>query len=268
LRYLILVFLLFNTTYLFAQQKNKGNTKPTKIAPKDNTIKLLMVHEESYGAGLNTNGFSVMYNKTRVINFTKKRFWEIEFSKIKSEREIKTEPTFTIENYPAPKNYVLGKRNSLFVFEYRKGYNYKLTQKTSNDGVEISINTSIGGTLGLLKPYYLQLVRLNKENQTEITEEKYSNKNDSVFLNYAQNAGIYGYSGFTKGIFESIPVPAFNARIGLNFDWAAYDENISSLEIGFKANIFLTTLPLMANQHNHQIYPSLFVVYKIGSRKY
>jgi hypothetical protein len=253
---------------LFAQHSNTAISIPNKIIPKDNNVKLLMVHEESYGAGLNTNGYSLMYNKTRVINFTKKRFWEIEFSRIKSSREIKTEPTFTIENLSPPKSYVFGKRNSLFVFEYRKGYNYKLTQKTSNDGVEISINTSIGGTLGLLKPYYLVLARLNKENETEITEEKYSSKNDSVFLNYAQNGGIYGYSGFGKGIFESIPVPAFNARIGLNFDWAAYDENISSLEIGFKANVFLTVLPLMINQHNHQIFPSLFAVYKIGSRKY
>jgi hypothetical protein len=227
------------------------------------------MHDEySYGIGLNTNGWTVAYNKTKIIHFTKKKFWEIEFSKIKNDKETKTEPVDFDVSQAMPKKYVYGKRNSLFVIEYRKGFNYKLTQKSIKNGVEISWNTSAGLTLGLLKPYYLVLKHGLPDSRIAYTEEKYSTANDSVFLNKASLAGIYGYSGFWKGMGETLPMPGFNARIGLNFDWAAYDENISSLEVGLKVNMFLTSVPLMINKHNHQIFPSFFAIYKIGERKY
>jgi hypothetical protein len=260
--------LFFYASALFAQQKNVPIKKVTKISKSDKEIKVMMSTEESVGAGLNTNGWSLLYNKTKIIHFTKKKFWEIECSKIRGEKEIKTEPT-DIEGYIiSPKNYVYGKRNSLFVFEYRKGYNYKLSQKSVNNGVEISLNTSVGATLGLLKPYYLVLKRITPDHTIEFSEEKYNSNNAAAFLRQDSLSGIYGYSGFWKGMFETTPVPALNARIGLNFDWAAYDENISALEIGLKVNMFLVPIPLMANKTNHQIFPSFFAIYKIGSRKY
>jgi hypothetical protein len=251
-----------------AQKKEIEAKKPAKINAQDKNVKLLMHDEYSYGLGLNTNGWTLAYNKTKIVHFTKKKFWEIEFSKIKGDKETKTDPVDYDVNRPMPKKYVYGKRNSLFVLEYRKGINYKLTQKSIKNGVEISWNTSAGLTLGLLKPYYLVLKRGLPDNLIEYSDEKYSASNDSIFLNKATLAGIYGYSGFWKGIGRTVPMPGFNARIGLNFDWAAYDENISSLEVGLKINMFLTTVPLMINKHNYQIFPSFFAIYKIGERKY
>ncbi|MFM2048299.1 MAG: hypothetical protein RI955_847 [Bacteroidota bacterium] len=268
MKYSLFVILFFYASALFAQQKNVPVKKVSKISKSDKEIKVMMSTEESVGAGLNTNGWSLLYNKTKIIHFTKKKYWEIECSKIRGEKETKTEPT-DIEGYIiSPKNYVYGKRNSLFVFEYRKGYNYKLSQKSVNNGVEISLNTSVGATLGLLKPYYLVLKRITPDHTIEFSEEKYNSNNAAAFLRQDSLSGIYGYSGFWKGMFETTPVPALNARVGLNFDWAAYDENISALEIGLKVNMFLAPIPLMANKNNHQIFPSFFAIYKIGSRKY
>ncbi len=239
--------------------------KPQKIYKKQDNKGILYFEESSFGALYKTNGWGFFYNKTKIIHATKKKFWEIEFNKTKHEKEVKTESLFTQGGPITPKNYYYGKINSLYTISYRKGYTKVLTEKSLRSGVEISLNTSYGVSLGLVKPYELMLI-YGDQTTDNITfkTEKYSSLNASTFLD--QNS-IYSYAGTWQGFFDMKPMPGATARIGLAFDWATFDDNITTMEIGLNVDGYLLNVPLMAVAKNHQVFPAMYVSMRFGNRK-
>ena len=236
-----------------------------KIYKKQDNKGILYFEETSFGALYKTNGWGFFYNKSKIIHATKKKFWEIEFSKTKHEKETKTESIFSQGGPITPKSYYFGKINSLYTISYRKGFTKILTEKTIKSGVEISINSSYGFTLGLLKPYELILIyREQYSDNINFKTEKYSAANANKFLN--QNS-IYSYAGSWDGIFKTKPLPGATLRIGLAFDWATFDDNITSLEVGANIDGYLINAPLMAVAKNHQIFPSMYLSVRLGNRK-
>jgi hypothetical protein len=269
MRILLFISLFIIHFVSFAQQKVEQPTKPKiKVQKKDKTGTILYFFEKSGGVAINTNGWSAFYNKAKIVHFTKKKYWEIEYSKIKHPKETKSNSLYTQGADVNPRSFVFGKKNSLFAISFKEGVNYKLSQKSIRKGVETSVNASAGVTLGLLKPYYLILIYNNQIDSTtrkdEYRYERYSADNAAVFQDYFT---IYGYGGFLKGLFQTKPIIGMNAQLGLCFDYSNYDENISSLEIGIKASAFASNVPIMIGASNHQVFPALYASYRIGKRK-
>ncbi len=263
--FLLLVFITFSAM----AQNNLAPTKPPKIFRKPEKKGILYYQETSTGLKYKTNGWGFFYNKTKIIHATKKKFWEIEFNKIKHEKETKTESIYTQGGPITPKNYYYGKINSLFNIAYRKGYSFVITEKSIKNGIEVSLNTSVGANIGFLKPYDLYLVYgdVNDPN-VQIIAQSYSAGNANYFLNkISGQETIYSYAGFWDGIFKTIPVLGATAKIGLAFDWATFDDNITSLEVGFIVDAYALNIPLMATAKNHQIFPALYASFRIGNKK-
>ncbi len=259
---------LILATFSSVAQNNIAPTKPPKIFRKPEQKGILYYQETSVGLKYKTNGWGFFYNKTKIIHATKKKFWEIEFNKIKHEKETKTESIYTQGGPITPKNYYFGKINSLYNIAYRKGYSFVLTEKSIKNGIEVSLNTSAGVNIGFLKPYDLYLVYGDiNSNNSQIVAQGYSSSNANYFLNRQTGADIYSYAGFWDGIFKTIPVPGATAKIGLAFDWAAFDDNITSLEVGFTVDAYAVNMPLMAAAKNHQVFPALYASFRIGNKK-
>ncbi len=264
MRFLLTILFLTGLYSSMMAQSSVGAVKPAKIYKKPDSKGILYFEEESFGLKYKTNGWALFYNKTKILHATKKKFWEIEFSKTKHEKEIKTESLYTQGGPISPKNYYFGKINSLYTISYRKGYIYMLSEKTIRSGIDISLNVAYGLSLGLVKPYELILqYRNDKTDSVFFSTEKYSSTNADAFLSPST---IYGYAGFWHGLAVK-PIPGASFRIGLAFDWSAFDDNISSLEIGFNADAYALNIPLMALAKNHQIFPAMYVSYRFGGRK-
>ena len=147
------------------------------------------------------------------------------------------------------------------------------SEKAKKKGVAIALSYSGGVSLGLLKPYYLDLFRFSDPPSIDffISSEKYSEENRELFL--TQNR-IYGSSGFARGLGEIRFRPGGHAKFGVNFDWGAFDQFAKSLEAGVMVDFFFQKVPIMVedpefvpNTENRFLFVNFFVNLQLGKRR-
>ncbi|MBP7272502.1 MAG: hypothetical protein KA974_01600 [Saprospiraceae bacterium] len=227
------------------------------IYNRENTVELL----------LHTNGlFGIGYNKGKIKTYYKTTYYHIDFSEIHHIKEYRQNPDLPQWNdgsYSRP--YSFGKQNRFYVLRAGWGKKTYLSEKSKVKGVAIGYNFEVGGSLGLLKPYYLQLIRFEgREGRPYLSNEKYSDENASVFLDQSR---IYGASSFAKGLSELKPVPGGHFRAGIHFDWGAFDQVAKALEVGVLLDVYPIAIPIMVNVPNRPFFANFYLTLQVGKRK-
>jgi len=215
---------------------------------------VLYTKDASCGLRIITNGWALFGNLGKSINLNRSRFYQVEFAELKNPREKKqTSDNFGGADYP-PRPYVFGKENVFFALHVGIGRKYLLGEKAEKSGVEVTLNYVLGPSLGILKPYYLDLIYTSDPGSPRRSthSEKYSEENAPKFLDHTQ---IYGSSGFSKGLSEIRPIPGLHAKVGINFDWASFGDFIKALEVGVTADVYYKRVPIMISDH-HQNNPN------------
>lgn len=235
---------------------------------------LLYTKNATVGFKLASNGWGVFGTLGKSINQNKSRFYELEFREFKHPREEKQ----TSENYGgaaveyAPRPFAYGKQNVFFAIHLGVGRKMMIGEKAEKSGVEVSFNYSVGPSLGLLKPYYLDLIYSTDPGGSPIAKEtrpeKYGSENAAKFLNLAE---IYGSSGFSRGLLEVKPIPGLHAKAGLNFDWASWGDFVKALEVGFEADLYYKRIPIMVtdqlpNNINKAYFIGIYVSAQLGKK--
>jgi hypothetical protein len=252
LSFLLLVFALTNASaqQVDFQQGNKG---------------IVYNKEYSYDFKLHTRGLAIGYSRGQIKNYYTTPYYHIEIGELHHHRERQ-------QNFDFPRSaagfsfrpFVFGKQNSLYVV--RGGYGEKryLTEKADIKGVAIGISYELGATLGLVKPYYLDLFRLGDGTiSNQIVSEKYSAKNAPDFLNINK---INGSSSFFKGWNELQVMPGVNAKIALHLDWGAFDQYVKAVDVGIMADVFAKKVPIMVADDNRPFFINAFVNLQLGKR--
>lgn len=229
-----------------------------------NTVSLIYTHEISFGASLNTSGLSVFVNKTKTLNMNTKRFYQIELAGLNHPKEYKQRNDYVIgPNGYTPKPFVFGKKNSFLALHAGLGKKILLGDKAEKSGVEVNWVYMYGISLGLLKPYYLDLIYPVDGIRFEIRTEKYSAGNAQRFLNPQY---IFGSSGFAPGLREIKLIPGIHAKTGLNFDWASYNDFVKSLEIGVTADVYYRKIPIMILEDNRPYFLAMYLSLQFGKK--
>jgi hypothetical protein len=73
-----------------------------------------------------------------------------------------------------------------------------------------------------------------------------------------------GKASFFKGFNEIKLYPGLYARGGFNFEYSRNDRVTHTIEIGASLHAFTKTIPIMASDDNRQVFPAIFVSYRIG----
>lgn len=249
---ILATFLMSNG--LAAQDEGKDATK--KDGEKDKSI--VFDREFSIGGGLHTHGFNVVFTSARIPKYYLTRFWQIELGEIKHPKEYK-QNFDRLPGVSSPKSFIFGKQNNLYFL--RAGYGEKryLSDKGRKKGLAVGINYAFGVNLGLLKPYYLDLVYP----PSELRSERYSEENATYFLN---PNNIYGASGIGKGWDGLRPLPGGYVKAGLLFDWGAFDELLKCLEVGVMLDVFYKKAPIMVTERNRPFFLNLYLNIHFGKR--
>jgi hypothetical protein len=161
---------------------------------------------------------------------------------------------------------VFGKQNSFFAVRAAYGNRVFLGGKAEKGGVEVNWTYQIGPSLGVLKPYYLDIEIDRTQDGTTIyfQQTKYDpDKPDSKFM---QKPYIVGYSGFSYGLDEMKLVPGLNAKTGFNFDWANYSDYVVALEVGLSVDLYTQTVPIMVLETNRPYFVALYLGIQFGKR--
>ena len=207
------------------------------------------------GLELRTNGYGAFYEMgiRRSPRYT--TIYSLELSEIKHRKEDKVGGA---ENFFS-NSFVYGKLNNFYQAKLGFGQQYILGQKGNKNGVAVTASLSGGLSMGLLKPYYLQVVdSVGKERSVSYDMDS------TAFLD---PSSIIGGAGFTKGWNRLKVKPGVFVKAALRFDFGRYNERVQALEIGMSVDAYAQKIPIMALNEPRQLFYQGHIAFIFGSRK-
>jgi hypothetical protein len=192
----------------------------------------------------------------------------IEFSEKKHPKEKNTSNEVFSTIYPdepKPLSYKYGKINNFYQFKFGIGNMKPISGKLDKKNVVINWSYSAGISLGLLKPYYLDLIV--KEGNGYVRKfAKYEDSTKEYFLDPTNQGYILGGADFTMGIGDIKIKPGFALKSALYFDYSPTKKLFSGIELGTSAEIYAQKIPIMATQKTTSIFFNVYADFRFGKR--
>ncbi|MGI8584745.1 MAG: hypothetical protein ACR2KX_21355 [Chitinophagaceae bacterium] len=206
----------------------------------------------AFGGKLISNGYGAFIEFGRAKSVKNGTLYQLEISEYKSAREEKQSNLYA---YSTP--FVFGKQN--FFYPVKLGVQQQILfgNKSNKNGVSVTGNYGGGLSIGLLRPYYVQLGGSN-------TYIKYESADSSKFLD---PGGISGGPGFSKGWSDLTVNPGAYLKTALRFDYGSYNEIVSAIEVGISADYYSKKVPLVVHEKSKQFFFTGYVAFIFGRRK-
>jgi hypothetical protein len=223
----------------------------------------------TFGVTSNTNssligGFSFRQSKLlsgTIGGLTQYRYLSIELVNVKHPKEISS----SISSFGS--RYIDGKENYLFVLRPQYGREVKLFQRTGDEGISVSGILAGGPSLGIIKPYYLEVAFANTSRQVPASQVN--------GFTTSTGEAVTGKGDFFQGIGESKLTVGLNVKAALSFELSAFRANTTGIEIGFLAEAFPSKITIIPNttpgalrsDGNRSFFTSGYITLFFGSKK-
>ncbi len=242
---LLLIFQLFSGS-IFSQ------------VPVNEKLLVRITKEIWLGATVHSSGFALNYGMSNFKTSKKKSLINVDLVSINHDKEYKIFGSFD-EN---AKKFIFGKFNSLYTVRFGFGNRKILYEKLRKNGLQISMNYTVGPSLGLVKPVFLEVFKYDFSGRIAgIATERY----DPELHNFYN---IYGRASWTAGLMETKINPGMFFKFGLDFDYSSNRDIINSLEVGACLDVFSKPVILMVENNNYRFYPSVYINCSIGNKFY
>ncbi|QIH33491.1 hypothetical protein [Sphingobacterium sp. DR205] len=220
----------------------------------------------SLGVRLNTNGWSG--GLSYLINESpgKKVIWQLYFSGLQHEKEVKQQRRATTYNYLAKNtSYSLGKINNAYNLQLAYGREQMLFPALIDGNLSLSLRYAAGPALALLKPCYLNLlyVSYNPEEHAYSQSERFTKENGDKFLNPAY---ILGSDKWSKGLGETRLIPGLFAELAIALEPGRPESFVKTITIGGNAAIYTSKIEMMAERKAYAYQACFFVGLSFGKR--
>ncbi|MBM3432029.1 MAG: hypothetical protein FJX92_03360 [Bacteroidetes bacterium] len=220
---------------------------------------LVYNHHHIFGIQVRSLGYGMFYEYGRMKNPRKTNIFRLDLTEIKDRKEDKVQNTangFIFFGNP----YIYGKVNNFYQANLGFGQQVVHGQKGNKNGVSVTGVYSGGLALGLLRPYYLQIIDpvINQEKFI-----KYSAADSALFLGNT----ILGGGGLSKGWNEMKFRPGLFARTALRFDYGRFNEAVSGIELGVTAEYYTQKISIIAGPHDRQFFFQGYIALLFGRRK-
>jgi len=263
------LLLMFAVMTVFAQDStsriySKSEKKEARRQKVNSMIRqaeegVLIYHKQSiFGAQARTNGYGLFYELGRMKTNRKTNIYRIDFTEIKHQKENKVQTSNGFIFFGNP--FIYGKINNFYQLTLAFGQQHMLGQKGNKNGVAVSAVYNGGLALGMLRPYYLEVIDPQTNQSKDI---KYSSADSSLFL----GSTIIGSSGIGKGWGEIKVKPGLFAKTALRFDYGRFNESVQALEIGLSGEFYTQKIPILARQNDRRFFFQAYVAMLFGRRK-
>jgi hypothetical protein len=262
-RILLLLLTAFSATVTYAQRAKLPQTGPGILYDREVALNLRVGTNRAMMVGMEFGRLRSYYRTT----YYYASLGELRHAK---EQRQSADPVRSGTFRP----YVFGKQNNFFALRGGWGVKRYYSEKARTKGVAVGVSYAAGPTLGILKPYYLALRRIDVNNPNSsnfrLSAEKYSEeRNGALFLD---NTKINGAASFWRGMDELSVRPGVNASAAVHLDWGAFDEMVKAVEIGVMLDVFPSRVPIMVAQGdtdriNHPFFLSFFANLQLGKRQ-
>ena len=213
-------------------------------------------------------GFSVAIKKGKLQSYYHTTYQSYEFGFYKDSRERRQEIFGERIGTTTRDPFIYGKRSQFFTFRLTYGQKRYLSEKTRRKGVAMGFIYEGGASLGLIKPYFLRVIRRDP-NLLDPTVETltYSEDTHDDFLNFDN---IYGGTSFWRGFEDITPTLGLHGKVGLHWAIGAFEEKVKAVEVGLMVDVFPREIPLMVEREdvkNSFLLAKLYASYQFGRRK-
>lgn len=262
----IFLLLTISSTLLLGQQRLPGNQNiydaegPGFVYDNEWTF--------NFGLGTPRNLF-LGFTRAKLKAYNKSTFYTLFLGDIRHSREQRSNFERIIpQTNQVSRPFVYGKQNQFYAIRVGFGTRTYLSEKAKQRGVAMGYSWEIGPTLGLLKPYYLE-VQTGELNNGTIRDIAYSEETKALFLDRFR---IFGASSWGQGLDELKIIPGVHGRASVHFGFGAYDEMAKSLEVGIQGDFFFRNAPIMVESDltpgvtNSNLRMSLFLQMQLGKR--
>lgn len=273
----IIIMTIISLPLLVAAQQNKSQSRKEKATERREKVNQLIKQEEegalifqkqsTFGLNFNSDGFGFTYEHGKYKTITKTNLWWISLGERKDPKQYKQSNAIGVSGSSVVffgNSYVYGKQNNFYYLRVGFGQQKILGGKGNKNGVAVSAIYGGGLTLGLLKPYYVQ-IQDNSGQGNGVKDIKYSDTTAAKFLDPSL---IIGGSGFGKGFGEIKYVPGVTGRLALRFDYGKYNETVSALEVGVNAEFYSQAVPILVGVNdNKKFFFNGYIALTFGRRK-
>jgi len=209
--------------------------------------------EVTWGINKNTNG-GIIGGVVFKLGFERSKdnyeIFGVELSNVKHPQEL----SFSRQN-----RFIWGKSNYLYAVRLQYGRERILFRKAPQQGVQISAGATIGPSIGVITPYYVQLgsIGAGAFNQEFAPFDPDEHTFDEVI----------GSGRLFQGLPESSFAIGANAKGFINFEFGAFKNNVAGLEVGLLVEAYNREIIIIPTQENRAVYNSAYFTLYWGSRK-
>ena len=247
----LVIIVLISITQIFS-------TSFFSQTPVNEKLMMRISKEIWLGGTVHSSGFALNYGMSKFRTFNKKSLINVDLVSINHDKEYKIFGSFD-EN---AKKFVFGKLNSLYTLRLGFGNRKFLLEKQRENGLQITINYTVGPSLGLVKPVFLEVFKYDFSGRIAgIASERYDPELHNFYT-------IYGRASWSAGLMETKINPGMFLKFGLDFDYSNNREIINSLELGVSVDVFTKPVVLMVENNNYRFYPSVYISCSIGNKFY
>ncbi|MEQ9424410.1 MAG: hypothetical protein RJQ09_08345 [Cyclobacteriaceae bacterium] len=211
-----------------------------------------------WGVQKNTNGGLIggfIFKKSKAINDRTFRTYGLELMNVKHPKEDKR------VSPQSGNTYIFGKRYYLYSVRLQTGFERILFKKAPQQGVQILYGASIGPTIGLEAPYYVEVVNGAGDGIERVHYDPTKADADH------SSGKIVGTGRLFQGLFRSNIVPGLNAKASMSFEFGTFKSNVTGFEVGLNFEAFPREICLIPVEHNQSIFTSAFITLFYGNRR-
>jgi hypothetical protein len=266
MRKIIFIGLALIATLPTFAQKTKKERKEERRQRINELIKqeeegVIAYHKHTaFGLKLASDGYGAFLEIGRANSIKKALLFQLDISERKHPKEDK-QTNLSIPTSP----FIFGKINYFYPVKIGVQQQILLGNKTNRNGVSVTGNIGGGISLGLLRPYYLEVNDVANQRRKFI---RYESGDSSIFVSPGdlQSLNVSG-SGLGKGWGDITVTPGAYAKLGVRFDYGKFNEMLNALEVGISADIYSKKVPQIVYTDYKQFFFSAYVAIMFGRRK-
>jgi hypothetical protein len=260
---LILVTLFTLSFAAFSQETKKPVKKSRKEAKRDKINAQIKAEEEgviaykkhyAFGVKLISDGYGISFEKGYSKSVKKATLFQLEIAERKHQKEIKQ-----TSDILGASPFIYGKVNFFYPVKLGVQKQFLLGNKSNKNGVSVTANIGGGLSLGLLRPYEVEVNKAGKS-----TYIRYESADSTLFRN---PQGIKRGPGMGTGWNHLKFTPGLYVKPGLRFDYGRYNDLVSAIEVGLAAEFYTKKILQMFDNKQKQLFFSAYFTILFGKRK-